>query len=342
MSRYTPRDPGVVGRLALAHRLEREQASRSRPPVADFLEGWVRAVRLDDAQARRAVAGIENQESRRYADRISEIIQHGGPWDKTVELCDYGRAHSIVTRTPRVLREAFRVDGSPLIEIDVASAQPLLLGVTVRTATAASRSDVRGDEEGSSAGGSEEGGAGEEGGGGGEGGEKGRRRPLSSIRHADLHSCMQTSDLDEYMQICETGRFYKELARTLRMQFSSPSERALVKVQAMRLIFGRHHPSRPAWRRFASRWPAVACYLVQLKRGDYRRVAHALQRAESSLMIEGVAGELMHRHPGTPVLTIHDSVLTVPQAEEVVKEVIRSVWRAAGAEPLLKVMRPAG
>src|SRR5262249_7130160 len=60
ISRYKPSDPGITARLDEINQKSRECSSNPRPPVADFLEGWVRSLRLDETEAARAIARIED------------------------------------------------------------------------------------------------------------------------------------------------------------------------------------------------------------------------------------------------------------------------------------------
>ncbi len=165
--------------------------------------------------------------------------------------CEFGHLHSIVTRTPRVLRDAFRIWGEPLVDIDVSNCQPLLLGLLARAAwwrriraaektreTTERRREER-EEEAEPTG-----------------------RVLSSILRTDLDECVQTPDLIGYIDICRFGGFYQAMSGILEMPCSSPSELARVKVESMRLIFGRHRPSLRSWMRFSDRWPTVASHLA--------------------------------------------------------------------------------
>jgi hypothetical protein len=327
------KDPLEEGRIAAAARGIRRRASGRWLPVHDHLEGWLLRFTLDEAAVERALTSISDPEKQRHAERVAEALRYGSVHDRAGSVCEYGRFHSVLTRTPRVLRSALRIDGEPLYEIDIANCQPLLLAMMAvidwmrRTRAGEEKADEKErtkEEEG--------------------GGDKRQNHPTggaSSICGTLLDECVYTSDLFDYLSLCQSGAFYKELSTTLSMPFSSPSEQRQLKLVAMRLIFGRHRPSRRGWPEFTDRWPTMASFLADLKRGDHRRVAHTLQRAESELMIVGVCGELMERHPELPVLTIHDGLLVPQYAVEPVVELIRQVWGQAGASPKLKITPPA-
>jgi hypothetical protein len=286
---------------------------------------------LDAEATELALASIRNPERRMYAERVVAVIERGGDYGRSASVCEFGhRLHSIVTRTPRVLRDAFRIWGEPLVDIDVSNCQPLLLGLLARAAwwrrirasektreTTERRREER-EEEAEPTG-----------------------RVLSSILRTDLDECVQTPDLIDYIDICRFGGFYQAMAGILEMPCFSRSELARVKVESMRLIFGRHRPSLRSWMRFSDRWPTVASHLAELKRDGHRNASRVLQRAESSLMIEGVVGELMERQPDLPVLSIHDGLLVPASGVDSVAETVNRVWGLAGAVPHLKTSRPA-
>ncbi len=327
IDRYTPTDPDVTVRLAKLYEKIRGRSSKSRSPVAEFLEGWVRLLELDETEADRAIANIERPESRWCAEVIAAIIQHGDPCDRVVHFCDHGRLHSIVTRTPRVLRAAFRIGGEPLVEVNVRNCQPLLLGKKAAAWAMSNGTTSEGGRRATRRGGAE----------GGGGGRRAAAEP-SSIPYgsANLHDCMLPPDLSEYIHVCESGYFYEELASTLTLPCSCSDERDKIKDLAMWLLFGDVPSRHPYLIAFSARWPTVASRLAALKRGDHRRAAHALQRAESDLMIRGVCVNLMERYPDMPLLTIHDALLVPHSGVGHVVEVIRHVWARAGVSPTLK------
>jgi hypothetical protein len=152
---------------------------------------------------------------------------------------------------------------------------------------------------------------------------------------------MLPPDLEEYIRVCESGRFYEELASALGLPCSCSAEREKIKGVAMWLLNGDVPSGHPRWVAFTGRWPTVTSYLAGLKRADHCRAAHALQRAESDLMIRGVCAELMERHPEEALLSIHDALLAPPSGVEDVIQVIRQLWGRVGASPALRYLGSA-
>ena len=309
---FKTKDPLEEGRIAWAF-LERRRLSHGpRLPVHGFLKEWVQRFSLDAEVVADALAVIREQgnpERLNYAERVVSLVASGGRYGRYTTVCEFGRRfHSIVTRMPRALRRAIRIDGMPLVERDICGSQPLILGsLAVAKQRAKTRAESpelptlpqrRGREEE------------------GEG--------LSSITwlvfapsaDEEIDDWMQIPDLSDYMNACTAGRYYEELGVALGTPCRTPSIRDMVKLESNRIIFGRHRPRSARWRAFSGRWPTVARHLAELKRGDYLNAARTLQRLEAEIMIEGVCGELMELHADSPLLTIHDSVMVPASSVE--------------------------
>jgi hypothetical protein len=145
-------------------------------------------------------------------------------------------------------------------------------------------------------------------------------------------------DLVDYIDTCQRGEFYAELARIWDMQLETPNDRNEVKRAAFKwILFGpvRHGKSR--WQAFKLRWPSVATALEEIKRDDHGTSARACQRIEAKLMVEGVVGRLMGHDSNLAVLTIHDSVLVKAHDVERAIKAIRTEFAVLGLEPSIKV-----
>jgi predicted nucleic acid-binding Zn ribbon protein len=75
----------------------------------------------------------------------------------------------------------------------------------------------------------------------------------------------------------------------------------------------------------------------QLKRGDYRRLAHFAQRIESRFMFGRVVPRLTELRPDLFVATIHDSILTTAGDAEFVRQVMLDEFARLGLKPQVKV-----
>jgi hypothetical protein len=330
-------DRKFARRLA-AYEAEQARRREGRWPAQDFLAESLSALTIDEAAARRFTSNPRS-ERHRFNSMAVDAIRHG-EWRLTI--CPYGRVHTNITNMSRTLRTALRWNGSALTEVDVANAQPLLIGamaagwVTGRTTEedihnlgkpGETAGETRGRDRGD--------------------GAHTLRLPNSRILHnpADCLIPLEARsglppDLSDFLVICEAGHFYEELAGEWELDSRDDAQRSRLKRLAFKLIlFGPTRPTDPRWLAFRARWPTVAGFLERARAHDYGVPARACQRLESALMIGGVAGRLMAEHPDTPIWTIHDSVLVTPHAAGAVQQTIEDVFAGHGLRPTVKVKR---
>lgn len=304
-------------------------------PVRAHLNRWLRAFRFDPNVIARGMDAIDGsnarkrkgktteeaiaEERRDYAQMIIELSQD--PDERDGEYCHYGRFHSILTRMPRWMREAIRIDDEPMIEVDIRATQPLIQAIIATHGGAPPTPPDPAPDH-----------------------------PPDGTHHTDTihcrfcnHSC--SHDLSEFFRDYPTVDFYRWVAPKFGMPCETEDERDAVKRAWAWLVFDKPRWNIPEWR---SRWeeyrracPSVAGWLVKAKEKDYREAARTCQRFESRLMIQGVCGRLMVDHPDLPILTIHDAILTRPDGVGVVCDAIRDTWATVGAEPALKI-KPCG
>ena len=75
-----------------------------------------------------------------------------------------------------------------------------------------------------------------------------------------------------------------------------------------RWLFGKD-PRSPVACLVRQQFPTVHRMVHRLKAGNYRRLAHRLQRIESQFLFDDVIPRLLARHPDTWMVSIHDSLL---------------------------------
>jgi hypothetical protein len=228
---------------------------------------------------------------------------------------DYGRVHSPLTNLRRAVRPALRINDQALVEIDVSNAQPLLLGFLVAKLLAGDWSLSQVKRLGS----------------------KGPFVDPFGGMELKRWSNEVPPDLLDYIGVCERGAFYQTVAEVWSTPCESRKQKNEIKrLVFRRLLFGRVAPGRRHWIAFRRRWPSVALMLDEIKRPDHGTSARACQRIESRLMIQGVADRLRRQHPEVQFQTIHDSVLTLRDTIQVVKEVMRAEFGAIGLVPRFK------
>jgi len=180
-----------------------------------------------------------------------------------------GRVFNNITSFPKNLRPFLRLDGSPLVEIDVANCQPFLL----------------------------------------------------------LGLYKSEPEREEYQQVVENGQFYEALDSELENPFGADRRKELKQAVFTQVFFDRirQNPSKLC-RAFARRFPVLFQRIQDLKHPHYRNCALWLQKQEADIVIDGVIKNIA-RGEGFPVLTVHDSVLTLPECVESVEELLESEFQ---------------
>jgi hypothetical protein len=102
------------------------------------------------------------------------------------------------------------------------------------------------------------------------------------------------------------------------------------------VFFCKNKPVTKQARLFQAHFPSVYDVICDLKSNDYRRLAHVLQRTESSLIINRIARRCMGELPGVCVVTVHDSVLTTPDGIDPVGTVMTQEFRRVGLDPTIR------
>jgi hypothetical protein len=169
-----------------------------------------------------------------------------------------GRVFNNITNFPSILRPYILLDGQPIVEIDVANCQPLLL-LTLY------------DDE---------------------------------------------PERQAYQDAVQGGKFYEMLNQKLEKPYPKELRDDLKKAVFTGIFFGKVYPNPPKIAlAFEKLFPVLSQKIVAVKRLDHTQLAILLQRTEADLIIGNVVG-LIARHSRIPVLTVHDSVITLPEHVE--------------------------
>jgi hypothetical protein len=317
--------------------------------VRDHLRRWVVSLTLDPDKI---ADGLNDRYDdvddpfylkRLYARETADLMMHGeaedkrGDYDRTA-----GRWHSAVTRSPRWMRSAMSIDGKSLWLIDCKSLQPLIQGLlSAREIQAGAAGDILISRDGC-----------EE--------ISNDIRPTSTdpVRHTapkahpiDPLKCTYLGrlsdlpdDLAEFFAIYAGGDFYRWLAsEVLRMPCGSPAERDAVKEAWAHLVYcnpfkSRFVPGWPEnWERYRARQPTIAGWLEVSKRSDHAAAAILCQQFEARVMLQVACRDLLEHHPGLPVITIHDAIMTTEAGIEIVEDALRRAWAAEGVVPRFKI-----
>lgn len=161
------------------------------------------------------------------------------------------------------------------------------------------------------------------------------------------------SDVSDWIEICERGRFYEVLAEKAgKFLDDGLPNRNWVKSNVMVAHYAKQYVVNHCElaQVEAAHFPNVYRYLCWLRaqpiEGDirsrwYRRTALEAQRLESQILIDGVCGYLMRQWPDTIVLPVHDSLTTPSVHLPRVNNALKSVFGELKLSPLLHPTRLA-
>jgi hypothetical protein len=158
------------------------------------------------------------------------------------------------------------------------------------------------------------------------------------LRNTSAYNCginlpyvPQNSDLRLYREITEQGRFYEFMMNELGIK----EDRDRFKIRMFtKLFYGKVFESEERTA-FKKMFPEVSEIIDYYKRINYRDLAIDLQRVEAEIMINSVVSRLAERK--IFILTVHDSILTIPENIGIVQHVIRDEFSKFNLNPSLKI-----
>ena len=147
----------------------------------------------------------------------AELIRQGA-W--RIDVDDYGRVHTNITNLKRTLRKHLSVDGSRLVNCDVANSQPLFLGILMNAAATKGRAiENEGREDGRAR---------------GREGTTGHRTLCGALLERKLCGALLgiRDELGEFLKVCERGAFYGQVAAHLdaKMDYNRLKQRVLTSL----------------------------------------------------------------------------------------------------------------
>jgi hypothetical protein len=347
---------------------------RTLLPVHRWLWDNLARMTVDLGQARAVIATLRPKTRKRKAryttaehrQKLGDQVALLANGDFRLTRDNYGRVHTPITRLPRELRCCLRVNGAPLVNIDLANSQPWVLGVVALQAVTGTRWSAKRlaamaftDRNPYNA--------------------THQRMPtatgasptpqptipstqpssistpvLIGLAHSNPASgkglerrgaAPLPADLTEWMRQCAAGTLYESLMTSEELA-KGERFRARFKVRLYRVLFGRNETGLTRFRsvirgRLRGRYPTVAKVLFELKRRNYKHSSHVLQNFEATLFIHRVAGRIMRERPGCFLATIHDSFLTTPDNEGYVRVVTCEELAKVAPPPPLRAERYA-
>jgi len=149
-------------------------------------------------------------------------------------------------------------------------------------------------------------------------------------------------DVMAYIELCETGKFYRAQAAKLGLDISGEEAYDGFKKLMFRTIFyGRNQAAEKyqEWHLFTQQFPTVAAFITEYKLKDYTALSVALQRLEAEIVIDGVIGKIaqVYRPDQFFAVTIHDSITTTQDNAAYVLDLIHQEFTKRGVKANIEI-----
>lgn len=109
-----------------------------------------------------------------------------------------------------------------------------------------------------------------------------------------------------FVDLVNNGLIYDDLMEKLQIK-----ERDKAKKIFYRVLFGNNKEKCDENKLFSEIYPTIFDYLIEIKDndGDYRKLSHYLQKAESDFIFGSIIQTLKEAYPYIKIITIHDSII---------------------------------
>jgi hypothetical protein len=298
----------------LTRRIRRVNSKRERAltPTHRWLWGKLGRLAFDMDRAVSIIATLRPEPSScltisEYREQRAEFCQKLADGEHYFDCDRYGRVHTLLTSLDRELRCCLSVGGRPLVGLDLKNSQPLIVGMVARQFYSSKNAPRRLSAMAFG----------------------GARHPYAYKLFRGGGSSSSPPDVEAYVRECERGTFYESL-------MTPGEDRGAFKEKFYtEVLFGRNRYHSPLKKKFELRYPHVAHMLRVLKKNEYQRSAWVMQHFEASIFIHRICGRILREGPLLPLYTIHDSILTVPDAVGYVRSVILEEFAKLGVRPRL-------
>jgi hypothetical protein len=227
------------------------------------------------------------KDTNEYNSRLASAIRiQNGDIFYSVDNTSH-RFHSNITNISKDLRPYLRINGEPLVNIDIKNSQPYLSTIILTDPKKVSSMI---------------------------------EDPAFALLLQSL-KVSQSEDVKKYISLVVSGKFYEFLMQ----EFANAGielSRDETKTQVLRILFARNRPPKNPINRkcreiFQASFPTVHRIFSKVRgseKGDkfhsFKRFAILMQRLESYLILEVIMKRIYRELPGTIAVTIHDSIMT--------------------------------
>jgi hypothetical protein len=152
---------------------------------------------------------------------------------------------------------------------------------------------------------------------------------LSLYEETDNYEC------EKFKSEILSGKFYEFLNNLQKHPY--PEREQAKNATYKRILFGSLKQKRYNYYKvFAAQFPILDKKIDEIKTPRYQELARILQTLEADIMINGVIRKIANT-TRIPVLTVHDSIITLPQHKKQVMELLECEFKEKfGVVPILR------
>lgn len=332
-----------------------EERQARMKPVHHALAKQQSRLQIHGNRAREILSGLPHDENQ--FDSQGVLVADIEARDFRLSVSRYDRVFNNISNLKRELRDELHVGGKKLGYVDLSCAQPAFVakamqddsqdvGSTLRPTLIESANFrfpgfLRTGTEGKD---TEQ----------GSGASRGQRAAgcsnydsslTEAVHYDSSRSAIQNADFELYRSLVQRGELYEVLLADLGHSISRDNlkRRFLADVIAKRKASfrGGEYPS-VVEDMFRERFPTVYRFIRAVNRDGYEHanLIRLLQRAESSLVIETVAADLLTRHPRMFCLTLHDEIHTTAEHLPKVEQAFRRAFEESNFSMFFKTTLP--
>lgn len=161
-----------------------------------------------------------------------------------------------------------------------------------------------------------------------------------------LAKTIQTSENKEntriFIDAVKSGQFYEEFGKLIGIDTSIDENRKKVKKSVFSAIFSPNQIASHVEeiKLFSKHFPSVMAVFKKIKTSvdSHRTLACVLQNFEADLILHTACKRISEINPDVPMFTLHDSIITIPEHQELVEKIMLEVLtEAIGFPPKLKI-----
>ncbi len=247
-----------------------------------------------------------------------------------------GRVYTNITNLPSILRKSLRVNGKPIILLDLSCSQPIFISSLEekkRIKTPNKKEDKKEREEREER-------------------EKYiNNQPNPPLRGGSLpfvenisRQGDSESDHQLFKRLVQDGSLYDFLMAEYNAlpTTKKPLTRRKIKNKFMvEVAYGDNTKAYASKTEFSlmfqELFPTIWNYIWTSKVADFKQLAADMTKVEADLMINGVCLRLIQEHPDVWFTPIHDAIATTEEHVELVREIIMQEFAKINLKPTLKI-----